>query len=64
MHRITGFLKNTVASVTALTVFLMFVFVGLLALVIDLGHIHAIKNELQNAADSGALAGARGLYHL
>jgi hypothetical protein len=62
MHRITGFLKNTVASVTALTVFLMFVFVGLLALVIDLGHIHAIKNELQNAADSGALAGARGLY--
>jgi hypothetical protein len=62
MHRITGFLKNTVASVTALTVFLMFVFVGLLAVVIDLGHIHAIKNELQNAADSGALAGARGLY--
>jgi hypothetical protein len=28
----------------------------------DLGHLQATKNELANAADAGALAGARGLY--
>ena len=35
---------------------------GLLALAIDVNHLYVVKNELQNAADSGALAGAVALY--
>lgn len=38
------------------------VFVGLAALAIDLSHLFVVRNELQNAADAGALAGARFLY--
>jgi Flp pilus assembly protein TadG len=37
----------------------LFVFVALMAVVIDLGHLHAVRNEVKNAADAGALAGAR-----
>lgn len=40
-----------------MTVLVMFV-----ALAVDLGHLYAARNELQNAADAGALAGARVLY--
>ncbi len=41
---------------------LMIVFVGMSALAIDLGHLYVVRNELQNAADAGALAGAMTLY--
>lgn len=37
-------------------------FIGFAALAIDIGHLYVVKNELQNAADAGALAGARVLY--
>ena len=37
---------------------LMFVFLGFAALALDLSHLFVAKNELQNAADAGALAGA------
>ena len=43
----------------ALTLFLM---IGFAALAVDLSHLFVAKNELQNAADAGALAGARLLY--
>jgi Flp pilus assembly protein TadG len=33
------------------------------ALAVDLGYIYVVKNELQNAADSAALAGAQVLYN-
>jgi hypothetical protein len=39
------------------------VFLGLGALVVDMGHLYVVRNELQNAADAGALAGARFLYN-
>jgi Flp pilus assembly protein TadG len=32
------------------------------ALAVDIGHIRAVKNHLQRAADAGAFAGARGLW--
>ena len=38
------------------------VLLGFTALAVDLGHLYAAKNELQNAADAGALAGAQVLY--
>ena len=41
----------------------MLVFLGIAALAIDLSHLYVVRNELQNAADAGALAGARFLYN-
>jgi hypothetical protein len=41
---------------------LMVVFIGVAAFAIDIGHLYLVKNELQNAADAGCLAGARFLY--
>ena len=35
--------------------------VGVVALVVDVGHFWEVRGELQNAADSAALAGARDL---
>ncbi len=64
MQRIVLFIKDSRGSMVALTAFLMFVAVGVLALVIDLGHVQAVRNELANAADSGALAGCRALFPL
>jgi Flp pilus assembly protein TadG len=32
------------------------------ALVIDVGHLYSVRNELQNAADAASLAGARALF--
>ena len=46
-----------------LVALLMFVFLGIAALAIDLSHLYVVSNELQNAADAGALAGARFLYN-
>ena len=39
----------------------LIVMLGLAAVVIDLGHAYVVKRELQNAAEAGALAGARAL---
>jgi len=41
---------------------LILVFVGFAAVAIDIGHLFLVRNELQNAADAGCLAGARFLY--
>ncbi|MGZ3613920.1 MAG: TadG family pilus assembly protein [Thermodesulfobacteriota bacterium] len=51
--------KGTVAVIIATSTV---AFIGLGALAIDLGHLFVVRNELQNAADAGALAGARFLY--
>lgn len=48
-------------AVAAITAFFILVALGSLALVIDLGHLFLVKNELQRAADAGAMAGAKGL---
>ena len=44
-------------------IFLLFVGIGIAAFAIDFGYRHVAQNELQNAADAGALAGARALYY-
>ena len=46
-----------------LVAILIVVFLGFAALALDLSHLYVAKNELQNAADAGALAGARFLYN-
>ena len=51
-------------GVTAIVVALVLVvLVGFAALAIDIGHLCVARAELQNAADAGALAGARFLYN-
>ncbi|WP_245784124.1 pilus assembly protein TadG-related protein [Halomonas korlensis] len=40
----------------------LFVLLGFTALAVDGGNLYVARNELQNAADAGALAGARMLY--
>lgn len=50
-------------AVVPLVAILLVVFVGLGALTIDVYHLYVVRNELQNAADAGALAGARRLYN-
>ncbi|NIS71311.1 MAG: hypothetical protein GTO12_20935 [Proteobacteria bacterium] len=55
---------NDQRGVSAIVVALVLVLlVGFAALTIDTGHLYVVRNELQNAADAGALAGARYLYN-
>ena len=50
--------RGAVAIIVALSIFIL---VGMLALVIDLGHLYIAKAGLQNGADAAALAGAKEL---
>lgn len=52
--------RGAVAVIVGILIVVLF---GFIALAVDIGHIYAVKNELQNAADSGALAGAAELYN-
>jgi hypothetical protein len=42
----------------------LFMLLAMTGLVIDLGHLYVVRQELQNAADAGADAGAMALYWL
>lgn len=53
--------KHQQGAVAILVGVTLFVLVGMLALVIDLGHLYWAKAGLQNAADAAALAGAKEL---
>lgn len=50
--------KGAVAIIVALSLVAM---IGMLGLVLDLGHLYVAKTELQNAADAAALSGAKQL---
>jgi hypothetical protein len=55
------FYRETRGAVAAVTAIFIIVAVGVLALVIDLGHLFMVKSELQRAADAGAIAAAKDL---
>ena len=61
---ILSILKNE-RGISAIIVggFILFVGIGIAAFVIDFGYRHVAQNQLHNAADAGALAGARALYY-
>jgi hypothetical protein len=59
MKKNFSLMRDEGGAITVMTVIIMGVFVGLLAIVIDLGHLHTVQNELRNAADACALRGAR-----
>jgi Flp pilus assembly protein TadG len=62
--KIRGRLGNEQGSVIAVVAIAMIAFIALLAFVIDLAHMHTVRQELQNAAEAGALAGARALFSM
>ncbi|MBU4565518.1 MAG: hypothetical protein KMY53_10670 [Desulfarculus sp.] len=51
-------LKGERAGVATVAAIMLTVMVGMVGAVVDLGLLYATKNELQNAADAAALAGA------
>jgi len=61
MNRMPQFRKRQQGAVAIIVGLSIFILVGMLALVIDLGHLYITKTELQNAADAAALAGAKEL---
>jgi hypothetical protein len=52
--------SGAIAVIVAIAIPVLLAFA---ALAIDLSHLYVVRNELQNAADAGALAGARFLYN-
>jgi hypothetical protein len=61
--KILNQLKNQKGISVILVAVSIVALLGFTAFAIDFGHRHVVKNELQNAADAGALAGARQLYY-
>lgn len=61
MRQRTGFLKDEKGVSLAFVAMSMVVLLGFAALAIDVGMLYTAKGQAQNAADSGALAGAGNL---
>lgn len=55
--------NNEKGSVLIMVTLSMISLLGLAVLAIDITHLTVVKNELQNAADAGALAGALALFN-
>jgi hypothetical protein len=55
--------KNENGVSLVLVALLLIPLIGIGALVVDLGMLYAARNQLQNAADAGALGGTRVLYN-
>ncbi|MEJ2513180.1 MAG: pilus assembly protein TadG-related protein, partial [Anaerolineales bacterium] len=58
----TKILNNQQGIVAVIVAICLVMLLGFLALSIDTSHLVVARNELQNAADAGALAGAAELY--
>ena len=58
----SNILNNQRGAALVFVAFAIIMLLSLAALAIDISHLVVTKNELQNAADAGALAGARFLY--
>jgi Flp pilus assembly protein TadG len=56
-------IRNQRGATSVIIALCLVVFLGMGAMAVDLGHLYVVRNELQNAADAGALAGARFLYN-
>ena len=52
--------EGAVAVISALG---LVAFLGMVSLVIDMGRLYTVRNELQNVADAAALAAAGNLMH-
>jgi hypothetical protein len=54
--------RNEHGGVLVLIAFFVVVLIAALAFAVDINHLYVVRNELQNAADAGALAGSNWLY--
>jgi Putative Flp pilus-assembly TadE/G-like len=63
-RKVWALIRESRAVSGVMTAMIIAIFVAVMALVIDLGHLHGVRNELQNAADAAALAGARALIKI
>lgn len=61
-YSISG-LGNDSGAIAVITAIMLTMLLSFVALSIDVGHLAVTKNELQNAADAGALAGANALFN-
>lgn len=59
--RIRALMRQEAGAAAALVAVLMLELCGMMALALDIGNLVATKGTLQNAADAGALSGARAL---
>lgn len=59
-----GRLKERQGVTVVIACVLIVVLIGFTALAIDAGHLFVVRGEMQNAADAGALAGARLLFNI
>jgi hypothetical protein len=57
-----SFPRDESGGVAVTTALCLVFLIGFVALVLDVGHLQAVRNEVQNAADAGALAGCRALF--
>ena len=61
MKDLTSFFREESGSVAVIVGIALTLLLGCAALAIDLGHLYVVKQELQNAADAGSMAGADSL---
>lgn len=55
--------KNQRGSVSIIVAVSTLVLIGFAAMAVDIGKLYVVRNELQNAAEAGSLAGATVLYN-
>ena len=60
--KLKGALADEAGVAAPLIGLFIVLFIVFLAIAVDLGRLYIVKNELQNAADAAALAGAKELY--
>ncbi len=60
-RRLSAFLVDQDGAIGIVIALLLPVLIGFAGLAVDIGHMYAVNSQLKNAADAGALAGARGL---
>ena len=59
--RLSAFLVDQDGAIGIVIALLLPVLFGFAGLAVDMGHSYAVKSQLKNAADAGALRGARAL---
>jgi len=63
MNRMLGKLRDEKGMTVILVAGITVMFMAFAALSVDIAHLYVVQNELQRAADAGALAGGRRLYY-
>jgi Flp pilus assembly protein TadG/cytoskeletal protein CcmA (bactofilin family) len=59
--RLSRFLADQDGAIAIVVALLLPVLLGFAGLAVDIGHSYAVKSQIKNAADAGALSGARAL---